>query len=382
MRPVLTTQEFLNLSAVLHYQLAGDPINWRAVLGQVIPRRLPPDDERLLLASLRYLRAAYGETRRRLGPAAVLHPIRVMTILDRTMGDAPLLELMAALLHDKLEDIHESQFDPDRWERLEQHYHELLGRLPADQAQRLNDHILVHTKSSEERYHTYLGRILERAKDTPELVRLKLADRLDNTFDLRVDLWDTSTAVDGFQQVFEVLFATRAGLENVETAPHVPGKINGAHRLYQLSKNAVFLSMLRRAGLDRVGPATERLFVALCRASVEESMRILVHLFNYHLRDRGDQLRALMEVMRYTQAGAIGRVTRGTEPDDLDGLFQERFDADTKPELERQLDEMYTDKAMMAKVATVFAAIFSSFRNDPGYRIRGIDESGFHSRSL
>ncbi len=380
MRPVLTTQEFLNLSAVLHYQLSGDPINWRAVLGQVIPRRLPREQEQLMLGSLHYLRDAYGETRRRLGPAAVLHPIRVMAILDRTMGDAPTLELMAALLHDKLEDIHASQFDPDRWQGLEDRYHELLGQLPEDDSQRLNDHIVVHTKSSAERYHTYLGRILERAQDTPELVRLKLADRLDNTFDLRVDLWDTSTAVDGFQQVFEVLFATRAQLEHVETPHHVPGKINGAHRLYQLSKNAVFLSMLRRAELDRVDPATERLFGALCSASVEESMRILVHLFNYHVRGRSEQLQALMEVMRYTQGGAIERVTKGTEPDDLDGLFRDRFDADNKPQLERQLTALYRDKAMMAKVAAAFGAIFCSFRNDPDYRIRGIDESGFHTR--
>lgn len=381
MQPVFTTEEFLALSAALHYQLAGDPINWRALTAQVLPRRLPVREEGLLLDTLQYLHDAYGETRRRLGPAAILHPIRVMAILDRTVEGAPPMERMAALLHDKLEDLQESKFDAGRWGDLEQRYRELLERLPDRDAHWLNDAIEVHTKSSDEPYHAYLGRILERAREAPELVRLKLADRLDNTYDLRVDLWDRSTAVDGFRQVFEALFATRTQIEDVETAHHVPGKINGAHRLYQLSKNAVFLSLLRQDGLDLVGSATRRLFAALSVASVEESSRILLHLFTYHVRDPELQREVLVEVMEYTQRGSIERVTALDVRHPLDGLFSERFDAPDKAHLVRQLADLYDDKLLMAKVAVVFAAIFSSFRNDPTYRIRGIDSDGFHTQT-
>ncbi len=381
MQPVFTTEEFLALSAALHYQLSGDPINWRALLFQVLPRRLPGGEERLLLDTLQYLRDAYGETRRRLGPAAILHPIRVMAILDRTVEGAPPKERMAALLHDKLEDIHASKFDPGRWEELERRYRALLDRLPESDARWLNDAIEVHTKSSDEPYHAYLGRIFSRAREAPEMVRLKLADRLDNTYDLRVDLWDRSTAVDGFRQVFEVLFATRTAIEEVESTHHVPGKINGAHRLYQLSKNAVFLSLLRRDGLDLAGPATRRLFEALCVASVEEASRILLHLFTYHVRNPDEQRAVLTEVMDYTARGSIERVTAQNERRPLDGLFSERFDAPDKATLTRQLEALYDDKPLMARVAVAFTAIFSSFRNDPTYRIRGIDTDGFHTQT-
>ncbi len=61
------------------------------------------------------------------------------------------------------------------------------------------------TRDKSEPYHEYLSGLINQARATPEIITVKLADRLDNTLDLRMDLYeDTSGSV--YQVIFEALY--------------------------------------------------------------------------------------------------------------------------------------------------------------------------------
>lgn len=378
MQAIIKTQEFLNLSAPLNYQLSATPVNWPAILALTIGDRFTEVEEETLIDVLTYLQEAYGQTKRRLGPAAVLHPIRTMALLARAQEHPSLLDLLTALLHDKQEDLTEKKIPAENWPVVEAHYEDLIRRIdPADQWY-LNERIDILTIRENERYYNYLGRVLDRARLTPELVRAKLADRLDNTLDLRMDLHDPAADEECYETVFSILYTTATPRRPTRKGHPIPGKINGSRRLYQLFKNAVLLTLLRREQLDRIDRAAERLSHSISRASLSEAQRILLHLFDYHLPDLLTQREILQDVMDYCRSGAITRVTPGGRRHRLDGLFKDRFDQEDKATRNRLLDELYQDKYLMAEAAVAFMAIFSSFLHDPDFRIRGIDARGIH----
>jgi len=375
-KPVISSQEYLSLSALVNYQLSADPVSWRAVLALIAPTLRRRQEEDLLLDALDYLGKAYGQTKRRLGPVAVLHPIRAAALVELACGRAPLLDLLTTLMHDKNEDLVEAKFRGDVWKDLERHYARLLAALDESDRWYLNERIEVLTRRADETYHHYLGRVLDRAAVTPEIVRVKLADRLDNTLDMRVDIANETAQINCFQMIFNILYSgTCASL--AQAVPHrTPGQMNGAKRLFQLFKNAVFLSLLRQRHLDAMDEATDRLFHSVAEASLNESQRTLVHLFMYHVRDVKEQRELLLDVMRYSESGAIHRLTSPGGMHRLDGLFTARFDLKSKAELDAALAALYADKALMVEVATAFAAVFSSFLADPAFLIRGIDADG------
>ena len=336
MARVPDVEGFLTLSASIHYQLSGTPPNWDAILALVLEEQVPPAERDLLVATLDFLREAYGETRRKLGPNAILHPIRVLALLRRDGAELTPRIVVTTLLHDLREDVTPER-SSDRWEQLDEGYRTLMGRLDPAEAEAVDEQIAVMTRQAGEKYYEYLGRLLHRAADDPDLVPIKLADRLDNTLDLRLDLQDEAASLDAPRALFDLLFTDNDWPVGWEDHP-VPGKFNGSHRLYQLFKNAVFLSMVRKEGMDqRSGPA-RRLSHDLALASVDEAERNLLHLFTYHVTDPADRRRLVTDVMAYCQSGAISRVTPAASPHALDGLFDTRLDRPTKASLLRELD--------------------------------------------
>ncbi|MDD5309789.1 MAG: HD domain-containing protein [Deltaproteobacteria bacterium] len=376
MEPVITIRDFLQLSALVNYQLSADPVSWRAVLALVLGEAVPRKTEDVLVDFLTYLNEAYGQTKRRLGPYAVLHPIRTAALLGMATDKPNVLDILTTLLHDKNEDITSDRYDGQEWKALEQHYASLLRRIGDTDGWYLNERVDILARRGDEKYYTYLGRVLDRAAQTPEVVRAKLADRLDNTLDMRIDLQEEADKTDCFELIFDILFAGTYSGYGKEYRHPVPGKINGAKRLYQLFKNAVFLSLLRQRKLDRIDEPVTRLFTTLAQASLKESQRILVHLFSHHLRDIREQRGLLIDVMDYCARGAINCVTQPGETHRLDGLFKSRFDHEDKKQLNANLEDLYKDKALMVEAAIAFAAVFSSFLGDPDFRIKGIDVDG------
>jgi hypothetical protein len=376
LQPVITIRDFLQLSALVNYQLSADPVSWRAVLSLVLGEPVPRKTEEILIDFLTYLSEAYGKTKRRLGPYAVLHPIRTAALLSLATEKPNTLDILTTLLHDKDEDITSDRYDDKAWKALEQHYSSLLRSIGDADGWYLNERVDILAKRGGEKYYTYLGRVLDRAGQTPEVVRAKLADRLDNTLDMRIDLQEENDKADCFELIFDILYAgTYAGYGREFQHP-VPGKMNGAKRLYQLFKNAVFLSLLRQRKLDRIDEPSARLFATLAQASLKESQRNLVHLFAHHLRDIHEQRALLVDVMDYCAGGAINCVTQPGEAHRLDGLFKSRFDHEDKAQLNANLEDFYKDKALMAEAAIAFMAVFSSFLGDPDFRIKGIDVDG------
>jgi hypothetical protein len=294
------------------------------------------------------------------------------------MESLPLLDILTALFHDKKEDL-TADTNPEKWSALEESFQSLGRRISPTDNWFLNERIDVLTRRPEDRYYTYLARLLERGIGTPELIRVKLADRLDNTLDLRIDLQDQAAHLPCAEVVFDTLFTQGNASQRFHLPHPVTGRLNGAVRLYQLFKNAVLLSLLRRTDLDRIDSQSEKLFSAVAATSLAEAQRILMHLFVYHVKDLQVQRQLLLDVMGYCQAGAINRVTTPEEPHRLDGLLKYRFDHPDRNLLKERLAGLYEDKSLMAEVAIAFSAVFSSFLNDPGFRIRGIDLDGIHA---
>jgi hypothetical protein len=70
-------KEFLNLSAEINYQLDARVGSLENVLVTVLGDRTQSEaDQSVLLATLEYLERAYEKKERRLGPRAILHPLR------------------------------------------------------------------------------------------------------------------------------------------------------------------------------------------------------------------------------------------------------------------------------------------------------------------
>ncbi len=374
MYPVIDKQQFLILSASIHYQLSGKPVNWRGILALARDRRHSYPGDSQLLELLAWLNEAYGGSTRRLGPLAIIHPIRSASLLFRSVRGCPNSDLATAMLHDKLEDLPRGKPAAQDWDALEQRYQKLLGEM--DPSWRMHDRIAALTRQPHEDYFTYLDRVLDCAQEIPELVRVKLADRLDNTLDLSIDLQSETADIDCMDMIFDTLF-TGCHVAQRRTFHHpIPGKINGSRRLYQLYKNVVFLSVLRRRSLDGIDQAAFRLFDALAAHSLEQARSVLVHIFVYHICDIAEQRAILHEAMDYCQQGRIRSLTPINDPHRLDGLFDSYFAHSDRKLLGTRLAELYRNKSMMALIALAMSAIFSSFRNDPSFLIEGIGGDG------
>ncbi len=88
-------------------------------------KRLDDDDNKdreqksLVMEALGYLFGVYSQKRRRLGPMAVLHPLRAAALFTRSLTRLNLVDLLTLLFHDILEDIKPDDYDFQQWQSME-----------------------------------------------------------------------------------------------------------------------------------------------------------------------------------------------------------------------------------------------------------------------
>ena len=379
--------EFIRLSSVLNYNLSAASLNRYNVMmyiigGKTLARSAAEDREKksILMDALGYLFSAYHQKRRHLGPMAVLHPLRATVLFARNQEPLNLVGLLSVLFHDIMEDINPYDFDINQWIDMEGRLYGLLERMGDEEESSLLSHIVALSRTKRESYYQYIGRLLEKAVHSPQLIQVKLADRLDNTLDMRIDLKDPLADIDFFQDIFQLLFVNNyRGYQPADDHPPTSA-INGASRLYQLFKNTVLLSLIRQHQSFNSDPALNVLFEAVCDASLKEAQRTLIHLMGFHIKQTVDQRSLLLEAMEYCFSGKIDLVTKPDRNQLLDGLFSTYFAHNSKKILKRQLDILYQNKQLMIEASIAFVVIFLHFLNDSRYYIHGISREGIEPR--
>ena len=385
--PLFDLTEFFKLSSALNYNLSAASLNRYNVLMYITDsKRLDDDDKKdrekkdVVMEALGYLFSAYSQKRRRLGPMAVLHPLRAAALFTRIRPSLDLVELLTLLFHDILEDIKPGQFDVQGWKTMEEQLYGLFERLAPEAESRLTENMLSLTRLDNESYYQYIARLLENARKAPEIVEVKLADRLDNTLDLRIDLEDPLARIDFFENLFQIMFVNnyKGYKPKMEHSPATA--INGAKRLYQLFKDAVLLSLVRLYAPDTGQRSQKLLFDAVAEAGLNEAQRTLIHLISYHVKDVSTQRGLILEAMQYCYSGRSNLVTKPDGSQLLDGLFSTYFGHKSSRLRRRQLDILYQNKNLMLEVTVAFIVIFLSFLNDPKYYIEGISAEGIEPR--
>jgi hypothetical protein len=381
--PLFDLTEFFKLSSALNYNLSAASLNRYNVLMYIIgDRRLDTDEKTdrelkgILMEALGYLFSVYSQKRRRLGPMAVLHPLRAAALYTRALIRFNLVDLLTLLFHDVLEDIKPGDYSLQQWKSMETQLYRLLGRLESEDEARLETRLVSLTRVENESYYQYVGRLLDNVQNFPEIVQVKLADRLDNTLDMRIDLEDPLARVDFFETVFQVMFVNNyPGYKpRLEHSPATA--INGARRLYQLFKNAVLLSLIRQQVSETDRREVRILFDALSEAGLKEAQRTLIHLISYHVKDLNHLRSLVLEAMQYCYSGRSDLVTMPDGSQLLDGLFSTYFGSKTKRTRQQQLDNLYQNKPLMLEASVAFIVIFLSFLNDDNFYIRGISAEG------
>ena len=385
--PLYDFQEFLKLSSVLNYNLStAVPNRYNVLLFLMGEKKLHSNEvldreqRWVLMEALNYLFSAYRQKRRRLGPMAVLHPLRAAALYTRSAKDFSLIDLLSALLHDILEDVQSTDFDTQQWKEMESQLYGLLDKLDQKDEEALVQRLKHLTRLRNESYYEYIGRLLESSAQTPELIHIKLADRLDNTLDMRIVLQDPIGGVDFFQTVFQVLFVNNYSGYRPKIEHPASATLNGSRRLYQLFKNAVLLSLIRQMADIHRDPVSQTLFEALSDASLLEAQRSLLHLMGYHHQNLKDQREMLLEAMNYCYSGKTGLVTEPTRIHMLDGLFSSYFGNPSSKIRNQQLDRLYRNKPLMFEASVAFIVIFLSFLNREEYYVKGVSAKGISPR--
>ena len=381
--PLFDLTEFFKLSSALNYNLSAASLNRYNVLMYIIgDKRLDTDEKKdreqkgILMEALGYLFNVYSQKRRRLGPMAVLHPLRSAALFTRSVDSLNMVDLLSLLFHDILEDINPADYNFQQWKSMESQLFRLLGRMENEDESRLVVRLMSLTRVENESYYRYIGRLLDNTQNFPEIVQVKLADRLDNTLDMRIDLEDPLARIDFFETVFQILFVNNYPGYKPKMEHSPATAINGARRLYQLFKNSVLLSLIRQHV-----PATGRrevriLFDALSEAGLKEAQRTMIHLISYHVKDLGALRGLVLEAMQYCYSGRSDLVTMPDGSQLLDGLFSTYFGNKVKKTRHQQLDVLYQNKSLMLEASVAFIVIFLSFLNDENFYIRGISAEG------
>ncbi|MGB9438414.1 MAG: hypothetical protein WCB15_10765 [Desulfobacterales bacterium] len=381
--PLFDLTEFFKLSSALNYNLSAASLNRYNVLMYIIgDKRLDADEKKdreqkgILMEALGYLFNVYSQKRRRLGPMAVLHPLRAAALFTRSLDSINIVDLLTLLFHDILEDINPADYNIQEWKSMEGQLYRLLERMEIEDESRLVTRLMSLTRVENESYYQYIGRLLDNTQNFPEIVQVKLADRLDNTLDMRIDLEDPLSRIDFFETVFQIMFVNNyPGYKpKMEHAPATA--MNGARRLYQLFKNAVLLSLIRQYVPAAGRREVKNLFDALSEAGLKEAQRTLIHLISYHVKDLQALRSLVLEAMQYCYSGRSDLVTKPDGSQLLDGLFSTYFGNKVKKNRRQQLDILYQNKPLMLEASVAFLVIFLSFLNDDTFYIRGISAEG------
>jgi hypothetical protein len=329
------------------------------------------------IGAIGWLRRGYGERRRRLGPAAVLHPLRAASVFLRAARNPTATDLLTAWLHDKLEDLTEAEFSEHRnaypesesWRAIESSFVDLLES--TGEPERILERIGWLTKRDGEAYSIYIDRLLAKARNDTTVIAIKLADRLDNTLDMRIAMHDPLRGADFYEHIFQVLFVRDyAGLPTA-LIPEPRSQMSPAKRLHQLHKNIVTLTLVGENEAASRDESCILLMDALATASILEAQRVCMPLFAVGVVGIEHQRRLLDEAMAYCRTEKIEMVTSRDEssmPHRLDGLMLD-FD-------NRRLDRIERDPERMYQCAVAFMAVFLRFRSDPAHGIQGVTGEG------
>jgi len=375
-REVLTVEEFLTLSAKINYQLSARSLKAPVLLSLVLgPASFSEADQRALLEAFLAIQAGYDQDRRRLGTPGVLHPLRAAAILARIMDEPTLNDLLAALFHDKEEDLTEAALGPERFSRMQHHFahlHELVGPAVGDRLDQDIRWLSNHTDS----YSAYVGQLVDHARELPELLHVKLCDRIDNTLDVHLQHPGVSR-YNFYRAVFDILFLPNFRGVSMGKFHFMPDTREGVMLLSQLFKDTILLAMMRKHQLDRLDPTTQRLFVGLAVSGIREAQWLALELFNTEYTGVARQRDLLLRVMDYCAGGGVASVRSPGDTSELDGVFV-RFTSGTKADQKQMLVSLFEDREKLARMALAFIVVFASFINDREYTLDGIDRTGAH----
>ncbi len=365
---------FLSTSAKLNYLLSAKEPSFEAIARTVLEKKIIAGSINAIKDSVAFLVRAYSNRSRRLGPMAVLHPLRTAhTFVIANNGKLNEIDIMTAFLHDYYEDIYTLDLNESVRRDLEWQYKEVLKHLVPDERSMLDERIKLLTIEKGEKYHQYLGRLMNEAERIPELLWVKMADRLDNTFDMRIV---ENEDCDFFRMLFDLIFLNETPEHSFVYNSPPAGQMSESKRLYQMFKNAVFLTLIRNHNLDGATETSRRLFMALGIASLKESGRILSDIFRYYIRDIDKRRELVFDTISYNMGGGLNQITHSGRGNRLDGLFKERFDQPDRQTRKKVLNELQQDKDMMALAALAFISLFESFLASPGFVLQGVQETG------
>jgi hypothetical protein len=374
-RELFTIEQFVTLSAKINYQLSAHALRKPVLLSLLLgPTEVRTREQDVLLDAFDVLQTGYAEDRRRLGTPGILHPIRTTAMLARTVHEPTLMHLLGGLLHDKQEDLTEGHVGPERWREMQGHYARLLDRLGPGSADDLSRRIDVLSNKSET-YEAYLGRILDHAYEMPDLLHVKLMDRLDNTFDIHLQ-HPGITKFNFYRAVFDMLFLPNFGGVNMGRFHFMPDAREGVMLLSQLFKDLIFLTLIRKEKLDTLDVTTRRLFVGLAVAGIREAQWLALEIFNTCITNVPNQRELLLEVMQYCTSGGIEGVHLESRGGRLDGMLLSVFTAQKEGKRRELLTELFEDHDRLALMVLTFIVVFASYINDPEYTVRGIGRDG------
>jgi hypothetical protein len=374
-RARITVESHLALSATINWHLAARKIDLGALLRVILgPARVA--DRAPLLETLSYLRCAYGERRRKSGPAAVLHCLRTAAMLARIMPEPGMLDLLGALLHDKEEDLTREELGAAEWSHAQAEFARVLAKIDADHRWFLGERIALLRRRDDQTYYQYLGHVLGKSSEMPDLLHCKLADRLDNTMDIAVQRPPTDQH-DFFETAFGVLFLPNYQMRP-QDADSAPDSEACVLLISQLFKNVVLMSMLREKRLDSLDDVTNTLFAALAAVGRAQAEWGAVALLTSAIASRQERRQLVLEIMEYCAAGGIAAVTRKERGGLLDGSFLEHFAEPDDKVRKRRLETVYGNKPVFIRLLIMFIGIFTIFTTDPTYYLRGVDSDGLH----
>jgi hypothetical protein len=372
----LTVEGFLRLSADINLQLQARHLSRQALLRLVLGRA-EVKHQAPLLEAITYLRDGYGDRRRKNGPLAILHPLRTAALLSHTMEQPTILDLLSALLHDKEEDLRVEDVGVDEFGRLQKAFEAMRQKIDQDHQWFLGERMAILARKPGQSYYAYLGQIVGKARQMIDLLHTKLADRLDNTFDIAVQGRGAQERA-FFETAFGALFLPGYQLPAQEFELP-PDEETCVLLLSQLFKNAVFMSVLRMEQLDDIDETTAALFAALADVSRAQAQWVAMETFHIFIRDPVARHKVLEETMKYCQSGGIGAVTTRERGGSFDGTFLDRFAVADDHVRKVQLAQVYKEPELLARLMVLFVAIFTCFLNDSSYYIRGIDPNGLRA---
>ncbi|RYE86678.1 MAG: hypothetical protein EOO75_15420 [Myxococcales bacterium] len=291
------------------------------------------------------------------------------------MEKPTLNDLLAALFHDKEEDLTESALGPERFNKMQHHFGRLREMVTPEVRDRLDLDIRWLSNHTES-YSAYVGQIVDHARELPELLHVKLCDRIDNTFDVHLQHPGVSR-YNFYRAVFDILFLPNFRGVSMGKFHFMPDTREGVMLLSQLFKDTILLAMMRSHGVDRVDPTTERLFVGLAVAGIREAQWLALELFNTEYGSVSRQRELLLSVMNYCAEGGVESVRSPGAVTELDGVFV-RFTSGTRADQKQMLVDLFEDRERLARMALAFIVVFASFINDRNYRLEGIDRTGAH----